>query len=119
MKSHDPREPPADGIYLVFTDALREGLKDYVASGRDYTKLRTPQAYLAEALLETLKDPAIRREVHNLCYDADGVAQVSRMDVHTVMDGLVSVLFPTTEDPTTTEEQDLGRNSQEGSADEL
>jgi len=112
VKAHDPREPPEDGIYLVFTDALRSGLKDYVASGRDYTKLRTPQAYLAEALRETLTDPAVRREVHAVAFNDDGIGQPSMMDVHTVMDGLVSVLYPsTTEDPTTTEEQDLGSNS--------
>jgi hypothetical protein len=114
---NNPREPPQDGIYLVFTDAVRGGLKDWISSGRDYTKLPTPQAYITKALLETLRDPAVRREVYEAVRDGE---QLSMMDVHTVMDGLVSVLYPhTTEDPTTTEEQDRGSNSKEADADEL
>ena len=112
-----PSEPPQDGIYLVFTSALREGLHEWTRSGRqvmDYTQLRTPQSYICEALLETLKDPAVRREVYEHANDQHGLDQVSMMDVQSVMDGLVSVLYPTTtEDPTTTEEQEVGSNRAE------
>ena len=109
-----PSEPPQDGIYLVFTSALQEGLREWTRSGKqvmDYTQLRTPQSYICEALLETLKDPAVRREVFDAVRDGE---QLSMMDVQSVMDGLVSVLYPTTEDPTTTEEQNVGSNRTEG-----
>ena len=117
--THHPREPPEGGIYLVFTDAMRLGLKEWIASGRNPALLRTPQDYIVEALLETLTDSAVRHEVHERLSSLGGLDHdLSMMDVHVVMDGLVSVLYPTIEDPTTTEEQDLGRNSQEAGADE-
>ncbi len=109
-------EDHLDGIALVFHDALKTGVRDYLDLRKHPNNpIALPADYVAEALRVTLTDLAVRREVHNLCYNEEGTAQLSRMDVHTVLDALVSVLYPTTEDPTTTEEQEVDSSKEDGS----
>lgn len=91
------RAEPLGGIELAINDALIEGLKVYQT---DPSNAPLPSYYVAEVLHECLTDDAVRREVHEAVQEE----HLDREDVHHILDALVSVLYPTTEYPTTTEE---------------
>src|SRR4051812_39025439 len=91
---------PRQGITLLIADALREA--------EEITEWVTPQLWVSTALLQFFAEPAIRREVYEELLEQPECS-LTVVDVHTIMDGLVSVLWPETKtDPTTEQEYDHG-----------
>jgi hypothetical protein len=71
---------------VVVRDVLHATLPESVAIG-DLTEACNA---VQEALLETLKDPAVRREVFEHAFEE--MDDIDMMIVHTVVDGLVKAL---------------------------
>ena len=75
---------------MSFAVVVRDVLAECVEAGEE------PSQKIQEALLETLKDPAVRRETFEHAFEE--LDDIDMMIVHAVMDGLVKTV---SEEPVT------------------